>query len=114
MLSAVGAIQQHKDVDSVVIMLCDQPFVTRAIIDNLLYKRQETGKQIIASTYNDVMGVPALFSRSFFNELLLLQGQEGAKKILNNHPDDIATIPFEKGSVDIDTLADYEDLIKTA
>ena len=42
----------------------------------------------------------------------MLQGQEGAKKILINHPNDIAAIPFEKGGIDIDTLADYEDLIK--
>lgn len=93
-------------------MLCDQPFVTRAIIDNLLYKQQETGKKIIASSYNEVLAVPALFDRSLINELLLLKGQEGAKKILNNHPNDIAILPFEKGSIDIDTLADYENLLK--
>jgi len=111
--SAINTIQQNKEIDNVVITLCDQPFVTRAIIDNLLYRQQETGKKIVASNYNNILGVPALFSRSFFNELLLLQGRDGAKKILNNHPDDIATIPFDKGSIDIDTLADYEDLIKT-
>ncbi len=110
--SAINTIQQNKEIDSVVIILCDQPFVTRAVIDNLLYKQQETGKKIVASTYNNIWGVPALFSRSFFNELLLLEGQEGAKKILNDHPDDIATVPFDKGSIDIDTLADYEHLIK--
>ena len=88
--------------------------MTRAVIDNLLYKQQETGKKIVASNYNNIWGVPALFSRSFFNELLLLEGQEGAKKILNDHPDDIAPVPFDKGSIDIDTLADYEHLIKNA
>lgn len=110
--SAINILQQYKEIDSAVIMLCDQPFVTCAIIDNLLYKQQETGKQIIASSYNDIIGVPALFSRSLFRELLLLQGQEGAKNILNNHPGDIAIIPFENGGIDIDTLADYENLIK--
>jgi molybdenum cofactor cytidylyltransferase len=110
--SAIAHTQKDKDMDSVVIMLCDQPFVTNAIIDNLLYKQQETGKKIIASTYNDTVGVPALFNRTLFAELLLLQGKEGAKKILNNHPDDIATISFGKGGIDIDTLTDYETLLK--
>jgi molybdenum cofactor cytidylyltransferase len=109
---AIDHLRGINEIDSAVIMLCDQPFVTRAIIDSLLYKQQETGKKIIACAYNDILGVPALLDRSLFNELLLLTGQEGAKKILNNHPDDIAAIPFEKGSIDIDTLADYEDLIK--
>ena len=104
-------LQEANDINSVVIILCDQPFVTGAVINSLLYKQQETGKKIVASKYNEVLGVPALFNRSLFKKLLLLQGQEGAKKILNNHPDDVATIPFQKGSFDIDTLADYEDLI---
>src|ERR1700761_4433895 len=103
---AIENLQKNNDVDGAVIMLCDQPFVTRAIIDNLLYKQHQTGKKIIAKSYNDTIGVPALFKRSLFSELLLLEGHEGAKKMLNSHPDDIATIPFEKGSIDIDTVAD--------
>ncbi len=110
---AIENFQKIDEVDSVIIMLCDQPFVTRFTINSLIYKQQETGKKIVACTYNDIIGVPALFNRSLFNELLLLQGQEGAKKILNNHRNDIATIPFEKGSIDIDTVADYENLIKS-
>jgi molybdenum cofactor cytidylyltransferase len=95
-------------------MLCDQPFVTARILDSILYKQQETNKKIVACTYKDTIGVPVLFSRSLFDELALLQGQEGAKKVLNGHPDDIATIPFEKGGVDIDTIADYEELLRNS
>ena len=112
--AGIKHLQQIDGIDSAVVMLCDQPFVTRSVIDNLLYKKQETGKKIIACTYNDVLGVPVLFDNSLYKELLSLQGQEGAKKILMNHPDDIALISFEKGSIDIDTLADYEGLIKNA
>jgi len=112
--TAVKKLQELDDIDSVVIMLCDQPFVTRATIDNLLYQRQATGKKIVAAAYNNIVGVPVLFDRSLFNELLSLQGHDGAKKILHDRPDDIAVIPFEKGSVDIDTPDDCEDLIKNA
>jgi molybdenum cofactor cytidylyltransferase len=108
----ISHLQETDGVDSAVIMLCDQPFVTGAVIDNLLYKQQETGKKIIACSYNDIIGVPVLFNRSLFSELLSLQGPDGAKEVLNNHPDDVATIPFEKGSIDIDTFNDYENLIK--
>lgn len=111
---AITNIQELDKIDSVVIMLCDQPFVTRATIDSLIYKQQETGKKIIACKYNDIIGVPVLFNRSLFKELLSLQGQEGAKKIFNNHSEDIDIVPFEKGRIDIDTLTDYEDLINNA
>jgi len=107
-------IEKFSDVDSTVIMLCDQPFVNWALIDSLIYKQQQTGNTIIACAYNDTIGVPVLFKRSLFAGLLLLQGQEGAKKILSSHADYIATVPFKKGGIDIDTLNDYEDLIKNA
>lgn len=111
---AIKTIQDNTSISQAVIMLCDQPFVTSRLIDSLLYKQQETNKKIIACSYKDTMGVPVLLNRSLFDELILLQGQEGAKKILNAHPDDLATIPFEKGGVDIDTVADYEELLRSS
>lgn len=108
---AVKTLQSEPGIDSLIIMLCDQPFVTRATIDNLIYKQQETGKKIIASSYNGTNGVPILFSRSLFDELASLQGQDGAKRILITHIGEMAAVPFKKGGIDIDTIADYENLI---
>lgn len=107
---AVTEIEKDGSVDGAVIMVCDQPFVTPALIDTLVLKKQEKGKNIIACTYNDTVGVPVLFDRTLFNDLKLLKGNEGAKKIVLNHQGDIVKIPFEAGSIDIDTLADYERL----
>lgn len=110
--TAINGINNDLSVDKVIIMLCDQPFVSTALLNSLIDKQIETGKPIVASTYNDIIGVPALFDRTFFAELLLLKGHEGAKKILITHANEIATIPFEKGSIDIDTPDDYEQLCK--
>jgi molybdenum cofactor cytidylyltransferase len=111
---AVKKIQQDNTIDQAIIMLCDQPFVTSRILDSLLHKQQKTSKKIVACTYKDTVGVPVLFSRSLFAELLQLQGQEGAKKTLSTHNEDIATIHFEKGGIDIDTVADYEALLRNS
>jgi len=111
--TAIEHIEKDPEIDSAVIMLCDQPFVNRALIDNLIYKQQQKGNTIVACAYNNTIGVPALFKRSLFAGLLSLQGQEGAKKIIKAYAEDIITIPFEKGGIDIDTLTDYEDLINT-
>ena len=110
--SGIDELKKEIEVDSAIIMLCDQPFVNPGLLNRLISKQKETGKTIVASSYNDTTGVPVLFNRSFFHELLLLQGHQGAKNILKNHGDVTITIPFEMGGIDIDTLEDYERLNK--
>jgi molybdenum cofactor cytidylyltransferase len=109
--TGIKEIEKNKAMDSVLIMLCDQPFVDLALVNDMLRKQQETGKAIIACSYKATIGVPVLFSRSLFAELLLLKGHEGAKTILKDHPHDMITIQFDKGNIDIDTMDDYERLI---
>jgi molybdenum cofactor cytidylyltransferase len=109
--TAIKEIQQDLSVDEVIIMLCDQPFVSAALLDNLIDKQIETDKPIVACAYKSTIGVPVLFKRMLFAELLSLQGQEGAKKILKDHSSVAAVIPFEQGSIDIDTPEDYKQLL---
>jgi molybdenum cofactor cytidylyltransferase len=112
--SGVSEIENNKAINNALIMLCDQPFVNSLLLNDLITKQQETSKSIIACTYGDTVGVPALFNRSLFPELLSLKGDEGAKKIIKDHLEDIAKIPFDMGSIDIDTIEDYEQLLKKA
>lgn len=98
------------NVDAVILMVCDQPFVSPDLLDNLIEKQQETGKLIIASQYDDTIGTPALFYKELFMELLALEGDSGAKKIIMQHSNLLATISFPKGSIDIDTIDDYKAL----
>jgi molybdenum cofactor cytidylyltransferase len=103
---------QHTEprLEGVIFMLCDQPFVEPSLLNNLIRQKQLTGKEIIACSYQDTIGTPALFSQAFFSEILTLQGQEGAKKLLFEHSPAVATITFEGGAFDIDTPADYTAL----
>jgi molybdenum cofactor cytidylyltransferase len=109
--AAIGHLENIGEVKQVIIMLCDQPFVSRALLGSLIYKRQQNDSKIIACIYQDAIGVPALFDRFLFPELLSLKDNEGAKKVIKAHPEQVATVPFEKGGVDIDTVADYENLL---
>jgi molybdenum cofactor cytidylyltransferase len=112
--TGIKEIEKNKAIDSVLIMLCDQPFVDPVLINDMLRKQQETGKAIVACSYKDTVGVPVLFDRSLFAELLLLKGHEGAKNLLKDHPKDIVTIQFDKGNIDIDTMDDYQRLIDSS
>jgi molybdenum cofactor cytidylyltransferase len=96
-------------INALILMLCDQPFVNDALINELI--DNQTQKGIVASAYNNTLGAPVLFNKAYFPALLLLKGQEGAKKLLLKHPDDVVAIPFALGSVDVDTPEDFERLV---
>ena len=97
-------------VSAVVLLLCDQPLVCVQVINQLVETHYSTGKPIIASEYSATLGVPALFSHTFFPELMTLKGGEGAKQLLKNHSEDVYSLPFPDGVIDIDTPEDYEQL----
>ena len=111
---AVKLLTELENVDSVLFTLCDQPFVTGGLIATMQSTARESGKAIVACNYNNTVGVPMLFGRKLFADLLLLQGQEGARNLVKQFPNDIATVLFNKGMTDIDTEEDYEELITNA
>ncbi len=91
-------------------MVCDQPFVTASLLRQLLQTNIATGKPIVASAYGGTVGIPAVFASSYFNLLMQLTGDEGAKKLMRQHPGNLATVAFSQGEIDIDTQADYDAL----
>jgi molybdenum cofactor cytidylyltransferase len=106
-----AAITYNNDIEKIIIAVSDQPFVSSSLFKQL-YKTQEEGVQhIIACAYADTIGTPALFTQKYFDALLNLNGDEGAKKILLANKDDVATIDFPQGNIDIDTQKDYDDLL---
>ncbi|MEH2087056.1 nucleotidyltransferase family protein [Nostoc sp.] len=98
-------------IEAVVITLCDQPFVSPQTINQLVDAYYSTKKPIIACEYGDTLGVPALFSQTFFSELAALKETSGAKKVINNNLNEVFSIPFPLGDIDIDTPKDYEQLL---
>ncbi|MEP7256863.1 MAG: nucleotidyltransferase family protein [Flavitalea sp.] len=107
-------LKNRYEVKACIVAVCDQPFVTTAILNNLIKKHIVTGKGIIASSYAGVSGTPSLFSKKYFEDLLHLEGNEGAKKLLAKYESDVLTVPFNKGEIDIDTPEDYDNLIRSA
>lgn len=100
-------LRQCPDLDLVWIVVGDQPFLHRSVLQEMLRLQQETQKGIVAAQYNGVKGTPVLFSAGYFNALQKLSGDKGARVILQEHPEDIATVAFPLGELDIDTPEDY-------
>lgn len=100
----------HENLDAAVIMLSDQPLITAEILRSLCDVFEQTGKMIVACRYENTVGVPALFASDFFAELMNLQGDEGAKKIITKYEDEAAFVDAAEAAFDVDTLQDYEIL----
>jgi molybdenum cofactor cytidylyltransferase len=98
------------NIDKVIFMVCDQPYVNTTLLNELIQKNQDTKMPIIASEYLDVKGTPALFDKEIFPSLMKLEGEGGAGKIIKQYSDMVATVPFEKGEVDVDLEGDLEGL----
>ena len=103
-------LAMNPNLEAVVILLCDQPFVSSQTIHRIVEAYRVTGKPIIASEYSGTLGVPALFNRTLFSALMALKSTEGAKKLIKKHMHQAFSVPFSEGAIDIDTPQDYEQL----
>ncbi len=97
--------------DVIIILVCDQPAVTTVYLERIVEWYKTSGKAIIASFYSGSPGVPALFDKTIFPELLNMDDAHGAKKIIQKHEALTELIPFPEGSIDLDTPEDYHNFV---
>jgi len=98
------------DLDQIVTVLSDQPFITSSLINALIETQASSGRGIVACRYEDTLGVPVLFDKKYFDEILDLCGSDGAKKLIYKYSGDRETVYFPEGKIDIDTMEDYKKL----
>lgn len=112
--SGLHALLQIKpELSDCIFMVCDQPYADAEVLKKLIQARQDGRNGIVASAYNNTLGTPVLFNKVYFPELLALQGQEGAKKLIMKHKAAVTDIAFPAGAIDIDTAADYTALLQS-
>ena len=100
------ALALQPALNALLIMVCDQPFVSADLLVALISARAKAGTKAAACTYADTIGVPALFDRVLFSALAGLSDQQGAKALLSAMDWEIARVEFPAGAIDIDTPAD--------
>ena len=108
-LTELESASEAAKVDAVVVILCDQPLLTDEVIGQLIVQFQATGQPVVASAYAGTQGVPALFSREIFGQLLELRGAAGARELLQQYAH-LPTVDFPGGATDVDTEAQYAAL----
>jgi len=104
-------LQQTPKAEAVITMVCDQPLINSDQLLKLVFEYESSESTIVASFYQGVAGVPVLFHRTLFPELLLLHDDAGAKKMLQQHSHLVKTVPFPGGEIDIDTEDDLKKFL---
>lgn len=108
----VGIEALADDARAAIIMLADQPFIDRGVIKRLISTYVTSKAKIVACAYDGVHGAPVLFDRALFLELLLLEGDQGARHVLTIYPRNVTTIEISpNAATDIDTPEDARRLL---
>ena len=110
----VGIAALPASADSALIALGDQPMLPPSIIPALLAARRTSDKSIVAPRYRDGQGNPVLFKREIFPELLRLDGDQGARPIIQKDPARVEWVDLDLVMPpDVDTPGDYEKIRAT-
>ncbi len=111
----VGLAQLPPNVDAVLFLLGDQPFVDPAVINRIIDCFECTQAPIVRPRYVDGPGNPVLIARDLFSELMALQGDTGARPVLAAHAQEIVEceIPALASPLDLDTAEDVERARRT-
>ena len=95
--------------DGVVLSNCDQPYTDKSVFNALIQTHDGVRGRIVASAYDGTLGTPVLFDAEYFQALQQLE-EGGAKCLIQQHAQNVISVPFPNGEIDIDTPADYKRL----
>jgi len=88
------------------LLLADQAAVTAEDLRRLAGAWRRQTAYVAAAVYGATVGVPAIFPRASFPNLLQLRGDQGARALIQRNPDRVVRVPMESAGVDIDTPED--------
>lgn len=81
--AGVRSVLPLQDTDTLLFVVADQPYLSRATVEALLQAGQASPLACVRS--GDRLGNPVLFSARFAPELLALTGDHGGRTVLRRH-----------------------------
>lgn len=101
------------ELDALILLPCDQPLVSPALLQQMAAVFSESGKGLVACRYSDrvggsQLGTPMLFGWHYLDALLDLEGDKGPRWIVLKHKGDRAEVAFEPAALDLDSWRDVD------
>jgi molybdenum cofactor cytidylyltransferase len=104
--AGLAAVKNDPSIEGVLFLAADQPFVEAGDIAHLI-AASEAGGPIAAADYgNGSVGIPALFTRPYFPALERLDGDSGAKRVLESERASVRRVAMPSAAIDVDSPDD--------
>jgi molybdenum cofactor cytidylyltransferase len=110
--AGVTAIEKIGLFEAALILLADQPLLTTEYYLEMISIYKKDKYKIVATSYGDKNGVPAILDASLFKQLKALNKDYGARKLMQKYSEDLKSIDPEGKAIDLDTPEVYQKLKK--
>ncbi len=110
--SIAAAVEYFKEsADAIMFMVADQPMIGTGTLDNILSTFRQNPSFIVASSVDGDVRNPMIFPKRYFEDLLQLTGDSGAKSVALANITSVIKVEINPEKlVDIDTVEDLEKL----
>jgi len=95
-----------------VVMLCDHPQIPAKLIKKMTQVYTETKCEIVSTRICGKINPPTLFSDNCYQDIMSMEGDHGAKKVIERHNCAFVDYEDERLSLDADTEENYKELIQ--
>ncbi len=107
--AGIGALPA--ECEAAVIAVGDQPELDPFVVRAVMSRWRETGKPIVSASYRGVRAHPVLFARAVFPELMTLQGDAGARLLIERSRERVTYVQVDAPvPADVDTSGELEAL----
>ena len=98
--------------DAVMVSLADKPLVTREVIDEVIGGYTASGCKICVPVFDGRWGHPVILSAELESEIYRLEGDHGARRVIEDHRNEVAEVSVQSDVilVDVDTYDDLGEL----
>jgi len=102
---ATGAAEIDQDSGGVLILLCDQWRIGVDDLQSLVSTWRSAPGRIVAAQVGGHYTPPVIFPSGWFDKLCALEGDRGARSLLEFRPGQVTAVPLENAAYDLDTPA---------
>lgn len=105
--AGVAAVEPLKPADYLLFVLADQPWLTGESVGKMI-DASKTDCAAATAAFGDTDGSPTLFSAKWVPELKKLEGDQGGRRILKKHPEQVLRVQVQnmRELLDIDQPSD--------
>lgn len=107
----LDALTRLSRCESVLIVIGDQPDVSPSVVDELLASHGRAGLPVTMPKYRYNRGNPVIVDRALWPRLMSLEGDEGAARLFQAHPEWVNEVWFsDLAPKDVDSESDVAEL----